>query len=165
MSDSPRPDTPPADNPVMTHALNFYSLVTAFMRHVVSMVPQTGAAGHLVQQAEASLNAIRNELNPPPPPPEPDTPEGKQALADQKAAEEALAVYNEALAKAAASRSAAEDAAAAKAAEPPPEPPPEVVAASKQPPPPQIQPTSGQTGATVQTPPVGGFNDNGLGRP
>src|SRR5258706_7769415 len=153
VSAAPQPDTPPADNPIMTHALNFYSLMVAFMKHVVSMVPQTGAAGHLVQQAEASLNAIRNELNPPPPPPEPDTPEGKQAMADQKAADEALAAYNEALAKAAASRSAAEDAAAAKAAEPPPEPPPEVAASSKQTPPPQIQPISGQTGATVQTPP------------
>src|SRR5258706_15195033 len=115
VSDSPRPDTPPADNPVMTHALNFYSLVTAFMRHVVSMVPQTGAAGHLVQQAEASLNAIRNELNPPPPPPEPDTPEGKQAPADQKAAQEGPPADNEAHAKTAAPPAADDEAAAAKA--------------------------------------------------
>jgi hypothetical protein len=119
-----------------THMLAFFGHILNTVKTIVQAVPAAGIAGHLLQQAEASLAAVRVAIDPPPPLPEPATPEGKRALADKEAADKAsedLAAAAEAhrvaLEKAEESRLLAEKAAAT----PQPEPTPETTPAPEAP--------------------------------
>lgn len=66
-------DAEPTPDPTLPHLLNFCALTLAVLKNIVATIPAAGSAGHLVQQAEMSLNALRAAHNPPAAPPEPDT--------------------------------------------------------------------------------------------